>query len=288
MKIAILSDVHGNLPALYAVLEDVEAFQPDILAIAGDLTGGPYTNEVLELLSERKAVCTLGNSDLGLLRYLREEGPQEWRTLKQFGMLRWNAQNLTQENFQFLASLPEQQVLALPGCDPICMVHGTPRDPFESIYPEMDLSILDQALGMVAEPGLGCGHTHEPWQMWRNGKLALNPGSVAGPLNGEVGAQYAQMEWREGEWQVAHKLVQYDLAPLREAFYETGLLAQGGAIARGFLLSIETGQNVTLDFLNFAQQLAEQKGIKDCQMLPDEVWDLADLDYAWGKWDVYR
>lgn len=270
------------------MLEDLKAFKPDTLAVSGDLTGGPYSNEVLELLREQGTVCILGNSDLGLMRYLRGEGPQEWHSLKQFGMLRWNARHLTEDNYQYLASLPERQVLSLPGTYPICIVHGSPRDPFESICPDKDISILDQSLEMIAEPVLVCGHTHEPWCLHRHGKMAVNPGSVAGPLNGEVGAQYAWMEWQDSEWQVKHNLVSYDFAPLKEAFVETGLLAEGGPVARGFLLSIETGQNVTLDFLNFAYQLAERAGFKDCEMLLDEIWDLAELEYPWNKWECYK
>ena len=288
MKIALLADVHGNLPALLAVLEELKSFQPYLLAVAGDLTGGPYTNEVLELLHQQNAEMILGNSDLGLLRYRRHQGPEEWRLQKQFGLLRWNAHNISEENFQFLTKLPEQRVLSLPGTDPIRLVHGSPRDPFESIYPEKDISLLDLALQMIDEPVLACGHTHEPWCLHRNGKMAVNPGSVAGPLNGEIGAQYACMEWQDNEWQVTQKIVTYDLAPIQEAFIECGLLEEGGPVARGFLLSIETGQNVTSDFLTFAYQLAEQAGIEDCKTLPDEIWDLADAEYSWNKWEVYK
>lgn len=288
MKLALLSDVHGNLPALLAVLEDLKDFQPDTLAVAGDLTGGPYTNEVLEVLRAQNAGLILGNSDLGLVRHLRGEGPAQWHALKQFGLLRWNARNLSQEYFQFLSGLPEQRTLNLRGADPIRMVHGSPRDPFESIYPEKDVSVLDLSLAMVDEPVMVCGHTHEPWCLQRNGKMALNPGSVAGPLNGDIGAQYACLEWVGGHWQVAQKLVPYDLAPLQEAFFESGLIQEAGPIGRGFLLSIETGQDVTLDFLNFAYQLAEQAGYKECKMLPDEIWDLADAEYGWNRWNIYK
>ena len=288
MKIVLLSDVHGNLPALLAVLEELKSFQPYLLAVAGDLTGGPYTNEVLELLHQQNAEMILGNSDLGLLRYLRHEGPEEWQTLKQFGLLRWNAHNLTEENFQCLSDLPEQRVVSLPGAAPIRLVHGSPRDPFESIYPEKDISILDLSLQMIAEPVLACGHTHEPWCLHRNGKMALNPGSVAGPLNGEIGAQYACMEWQESEWQGTQKIVTYDQAPLQEAFVECGLIEEGGPVARSFLLSIETGQNVTSDFLTFAFRLAEQAGFEDRKILTDEIWDLAEAAYVWSKWKSFK
>jgi predicted phosphodiesterase len=228
----------------------------------------------------------LGNSDLGVLRYLNNQGPEAWRALKQFGLLRWNARNLTAENFRFLSGLPEQRVVGLPGTHPIRLVHGSPRDPFESICPENDISVLDLSLEMIAEPVMACGHTHEPWHLSRNGKLAVNPGAVTGPLNGEVGAQYAQLEWLEGAWQVKLKTIAYDLALIRNAFVETGLLDGAGPIGRCFLLSIETGRDVSLDFLTFAYKLAEQVGIRNGKTFSDEIWDLADRQYLWSKWTV--
>jgi putative phosphoesterase len=282
MKIALLSDVHGNLPALQAVLDDLNSFQPDLLAVAGDLTGGPYSNEVIQVLRERGAVLILGNSDLALLRCIRRQVPEEWLLRKQFGLLRWNARHLSDEHFEFLSTLPEQTVISLPGTDPIRLVHGSPRDPGESIYPQKDLAILDQSLALIAEPVLVCGHTHEPWVLCRNGKLAINPGAVAGPLNGEIGAQYACLVWQDQHWQVTLKRVPYDLAPLKEAFVQSGLLQEGGPVARGFLLSQETGKDVTLAFLTFAFQLAEQAGFKGCKTLPDEIWDLAGAEFPWN------
>ena len=139
MKIAFLSDVHGNLPALQAVLDDLEHFHPDILAVAGDLTGGPYSNEVIQLLRQRGAAMILGNSNLGLLHYVRGEVSKELQTSKQFGLLRWNVRNLSAENWQVLFELPEQRIVSPAGTDPFHIVHGTPRDPYESIYPDLDL-----------------------------------------------------------------------------------------------------------------------------------------------------
>jgi putative phosphoesterase len=281
MKIALLSDVHGNLPALQAVLDSLQGSQPDILAVAGDLTGGPHSNEVIQLLLDRKAVMILGNSDLGLLRYKRGDVPPEWQTSTQFGLLRWNARNLSDINFQILLDLPEQYVINPPGVDSIHLVHGSPRDPYESIYPDRDLSLFDLLLQMIDQPVLVCGHTHEQWFLRRNGKLAVNPGSVSGPLNGVVGAQCALIDWTDKQWQVELLTVPYDLAPLNMAFHKSGLLQEGGAIARAFLLSHETGRNVSLDFLTYAFLLAEEAGFKHCQVLPNEIYDLAEATFSW-------
>lgn len=281
MRIALLADVHGNLPALQVVLADLEGFQPDLIAVAGDMTGGPHTNDCLSVLREKEAQMILGNSDLMLLRYLSQAGPQEWRTHQQFGLLRWNARHLSKDHFEFLSQLPEQRVVELPGTDAICLLHGSPGDPFKGLRPDGDPARLDHALDMVAEPVLACGHTHEPWYVRRNGKLALNPGSVAGPLNGEVGAQYAQMEWLDGQWQVRLKTIPYDFAQIEQAFIRSGLLQEGGNLARSWLLSIRSGYDVTRDFLALAYQLAEEAGYRDVPALPDKIWEQAGAKFEW-------
>lgn len=282
MRIALLADVHGNLPALQVVLADLESFQPELIAVAGDMTGGPHSNDCLSILREKGARMILGNSDLMLLRYLAHEGPPEWRTHLQFGLLRWNSRHLSKEHYAYLKQLPEQRVVELPGTHAICLVHGSPGDPFKGLRPDGDLARLDRALDMVAQPVLACGHTHEPWHIWRNGKLALNPGSVAGPLNGEVGAQYAQLVWLDGQWQVTLKTIPYDFTQIEQAFIRSGLLQEGGNLARSWLLSIQTGCDVTRDFLALAYKLAEEAGYRDVPVVPDAIWEQAGAEFPWG------
>ena len=126
-----------------------------------------------------------------------------------------------------------------------------------------------------------CGHTHIPWKVVRHGRLALNPGAVCGPLNGETGAQYALLTWQDRHWQVDHRVVAYDLELIRAAFRESGLLDKGGALARAFLRSIETGQNVADWFLTYAYRLAADAGHGECEVVPDELWEHAAATFDW-------
>ncbi len=284
MKIALLSDVHGNLPGLQAVIDDLQSYQPDLILVAGDLIAGPYPNETLSLLSERGAVMIKGNTDLTLLRFVRHETPEQWHHLRQFGLMQWNARNVSAKSLAFLESLPEQRVIALPGTDPIRLVHGSPRDPYESILPEQDISVLDRSLEMITEPVLAHGHTHQPYIQHRDGKVAVNPGAVAGPLNGEVGAQYARLEWHEGRWEADLRLVKYDLALIRYGFEESGLLEQGGPVARCFLASHENGKDSWMAFLNFAYQMVAEAGIENCSGVPDEILSRAEAEFNWSEW----
>jgi len=281
MRLAVLSDVHGNLPALEAVLQDMRSFGPDGMIVAGDLTGGPHTPQTLALLSAARAHMIRGNGASLLLEYAAGDGPAAWGEALQFGMLRWDYRYAGAETLALLQTLPDQLTVEIPGTAHIRVVHGSPRHPAESIYPDRDPALLALALEMTAEPVLVCGHTHEPWSRVLDGKLALNPGAVCGPLNGFVGAQYALLSWDGCRWAVEHRAVPYDVGRVRTAFAKSGLLDEGGALARAFLLSIEAGRDVALAFLSHAYGLAKAEKGADCEFVPDAAWQRAADTFAW-------
>jgi putative phosphoesterase len=281
VRLGVMADVHGNLPALEAVLEDMARHRVDQLLVAGDLVGGPQPNEVMRRLQSRGARMILGNSDRTLLDYQAGRVPAAWRTCKQFALLRWSAASVNAETLSVLQALPEQRVVDVPGTVPIRVVHGSPRHVAEHIYPRRDPERLDEALAQIDEPVLVCGHTHEPWVVERDGRLALNPGAVCGPLDGFVGAQWALLTWRGGRWQAELRGVRYDLERVRAAFRDSGLLAQGGVLARAYVLCLETGHNVWGDFLTLARRHAQAAGLDTSDVIPDEAWDRALAQFDW-------
>jgi putative phosphoesterase len=283
MRLAVMSDVHGNLPALEAVLEDLQPYAVDGIVVAGDFVHGPQAVETVRLLRSLGCWMIRGNCDTGLLQYSLGDAPDAHYTHRQFALLRWAHRHVDQETLDFFRSLPEQRVVEINGAAPIRMVHGSPRNPSESIFPDRDPATLDRALAQTSEPVLVCGHTHIPWKVTRDDRLALNPGAVCGPLNGDVGAQYALLSWHDGRWQAEHRTVPYDLEEIRASFRESGLLEEGGALARSFLLSIETGQNVARDFLSHAYGLAARAGFEDCHAVPDAAWERAAATFDWEK-----
>ena len=282
MRLAVLSDIHGNLPALEAVLRDLERRDIDGIIVAGDFIGGPQPVETIRLLRARRTWMIRGNSDDNLLRLGNGLAPQAWHSSRQYALLRWARRHIDEDTFGLLQSLPQQRVVQVPARAAIRVVHGSPRDPYESIFPEREPATLDAALAQVDEPVFVCGHTHIPWKVDLPGRLALNPGAVCGPLNGKTGAQYALLTWQDGHWQADHRVVEYDLEQIRAAFRESGLLEHGGALARSFLRSIETGKNVADWFLSYAFDLAAKAGYRGHRVVPDEIWEQAATTFDWG------
>jgi putative phosphoesterase len=283
MKLAIMADVHGNLPALEAVLADMEQWQPGAILVAGDLSGGPDQDETCRRLRELGAWMIRGNSDTNMLRFTGEDLPPLWQTSKQFALYRWTFENLSAETTSLLKNLPEQRVVHLNGIPPIRLVHGSPRHPSEKLLPDQDNKLIESILDQMEEKVLVCGHTHIPWMVEKGSRLAMNPGAVCGPNNGVCGAQYALIDYGGGGWQVEHRLLPYDIGSVRHKFSKSGLLDNAGVIARVYLLTIETGIDIAEIFLPYAHDLAESAGYQDCQVVPDEIWDLADSTFNWDR-----
>ncbi len=301
MRLAILADVHGNLPALEAVLADLDRQPVDGLVVAGDVIDGPQPCETLRLLRERGAWLIQGNREKYMLAYDAGTAPPSWHTAPQWASLRWIYRQLDRETMAFVAGLPEQRTVALPGTAPIRVVHGAPQGTSALLLPDRDppalelfrqagllgfgyLEVgLDAALAQVSEPVLVCGHSHLAWRQACDGRLALNPGAVGGSLNGDPRAQYALLAWHAGRWQVEHRAVAYDPARLRAAYRDGGFLDEGGAFAWGTLLATESGRNVLGQFVREVTRRAAEAGLYDYNALPETVWQQVIDDYGWEE-----
>jgi len=194
MRAAILSDIHGNIVALEAVLKDLkEQGGADRIFIAGDMfVFGPAPGEVLAALQELPdARCLLGNTD----RYMWEKrypstcDSQGWqqRLLLSFP---WAAQRLRYEGLRFIEALPRFQV-AHDGGRTLLVVHGSPRSDEEGLTATaQDEDVAD--IPVRPRPAvLACGHTHVPMDRLVGGVRVVNVGSVGLPFDGDPRACYA-------------------------------------------------------------------------------------------------
>jgi putative phosphoesterase len=275
MRLAVLSDIHGNLPALESALSEIDRIGVEGIIVAGDTVAGPHAVEALNRLRERDCWMIRGNNEDYILQFASGDAPDWWHIAQQWALMRWNFRQMDSESIAFLQTLPGQLVIALDEAPPIRVVHGSPRSASELVYPERDISFLDLALEMVPEPVVVFGHTHVPWQMRRHGRLALNPGAVCGTFNGKLGGSYAILSQADGSWNVDLRILEYDIRLARKAFEESGLLEEGGPLAACWLHDIETGVNTVPRLVEYAYQKAAQAGYADSPFVPDEIWDEA-------------
>jgi hypothetical protein len=121
------------------------------------------------------------------------------------------------------------------------------------------------------------------WEVRQNGRLAFNPGSVGGPMDGIPRPQYAIVTQENGQWQVDNYRVSYDLALIRRAFMESGLYEYGGSFAHGYLYDMLTGHDILPDFVAHVFRLAEAAGVSSDAPIPDDLWEQAAAIYPWSE-----
>jgi predicted phosphodiesterase len=125
MQLAVLADIHGNLPALEAILHKLRSETIDGWNVAGDMVNGPDGEKVIHVLRELDAWMILGNNEPYMLRYAHGNASTAWLTAQQFAFVRNCYRRLSAETLQILAGLPEQRLLSFDGTDPIRIIHGS-------------------------------------------------------------------------------------------------------------------------------------------------------------------
>ena len=187
MRVAALYDVHGNLPALEAVLADVERERPDAIVVGGDMVSGPIPAETLERLRGlERAHFLRGNADRGVVAIRRGEPEPELGLNDE-----WIAGRLSDEQIDFLAGLPLTVTLDVDGLGRVCFCHATPRDDEEIFTERTPDDVLAGMLAGTEEAVVVCGHTHMQVDRRVGRWRVVNAGSVGLPYDTERGPRWA-------------------------------------------------------------------------------------------------
>ena len=230
MKIAVMSDIHGNLEALDAVLEDICSQSIEKIVCIGDLIGyGPNPEEVIQKIRRIDVCCTMGNHELGVL--FKMEG--KWFNPKVRKTLSLTEGLLSPSSLGFIAGLPNTYTL-----NDNLFVHGFPPDSVKTYLFEKD---TDEIAGWFQTPGpklTFVGHTHDlelvAWDgrkadrhplhqdrlVLDKSKYIINVGSVGQPRDGDNRAKY--VIWDPGEESIEVRFVPYDIQTTVDKIMERG------------------------------------------------------------------
>lgn len=224
MRIAIFSDVHGNLPALDAVLSDIRARQPDAVYCLGDLVGyAPFPNEVVERIRHDAIPTIMGNYDDGV-GFERDECGCAYREEdeKRRGdqSLAWTKAHVSAENKAFLRTLKPEIRFEAAGRR-ILLVHGSPRKINEYLFEDRPLSSFQRLAASSNADIIGYGHTHKPYTKLVDSVLFLNAGSVGKPKDGDWRACYAILDTTTSSAQFVR--VEYDINTVTAAIRHSDL-----------------------------------------------------------------
>jgi predicted phosphodiesterase len=251
MRYALLSDIHANLPALRAVLADIDRrANVDAIYHLGDLTGyAPWPNEVVALLRERAIPGIAGNYDSTVATDYKHCGcradsshEEELSHLS----YEWTRSHVTPETKRYLASLPFRVDIRPFGGHvsgpTITLVHG--NQTLNTVYvtedrPDTFLEKMARDLGVRAGDVVGFGHTHKPWQRVTGGIQFINTGSVGRPKDGDWRACYVLLSMEPSGTRVGFVRVAYDVDEATRAIRDSELpdefadvLRSGGAPAQ--------------------------------------------------------
>ncbi|MEL6525251.1 MAG: metallophosphoesterase family protein [Chloroflexota bacterium] len=202
-RLALLSDIHGNLPALEVVIADMAQFAPDHVVVAGDNVNlGPFSAEVLHLIHERRWTHIRGNNEYYIINAYPPRKPETWA---HFTMLEFLHDQLTDWH-HYIAGMPDDLLLCYPDAPDVHLCHAIPDDCWTGIYSKKHMSD-EQVTGYLAgarAKTIFCGHTHLPLDRRVGDFHIINPGSVGQPLMGEPVISYMIVDGNSDGWQVTH------------------------------------------------------------------------------------
>jgi putative phosphoesterase len=209
-RVALLADVHGNAPALAAVLREIESEDVDLLVHAGDLTWGSLVEETLALIRgyDWPAAFVRGNAERALLE-LADGSPRDDRTERDA----WMTAHHDAEAIAFLRSFSENVVVDVGGLSAVRICHGSPRGDTECVTVATPAARVHEFMAGVDEKIVATAHTHAQFDRRVDGIRSLNPGSVGLPYEGQPGAYWAllgpDVELRRTEYDLAETIAAY-------------------------------------------------------------------------------
>ncbi len=256
-RIALIGDVHANLPALEAVLAHARQHGAGAIWDVGDVVGyGPFPDASIRRLQEENVISIVGNYDLKVLAF--ESKKKAWRRKKRpekFLAFQWAYANLSEGSRRYLRSLPQKRTIDIAGRR-IMLAHGSPASIEEHLTPVTSQERLDALAKMIDADMLVCGHSHRPFIRQAGETLFVNTGSVGRPDDGDPRAAYALLDVGTAV-RVRHYRLAYDVE------------AAVGAIRERRLPEA------------LAQVLIQGRDLKSVLAAP-ETWSTSDLDVTTG------
>ena len=247
MKIAAIYDIHGNLPALEAVLSDIEREGVDMIVVGGDIVPGPMSRAVLEVLQALgdRVSWIRGNCERDVVEAFDGGTFDHIKSKEVRESMEWSAGQMNRSQRDFMAGLPEKFSMHVDGVGEVLFCHGSPRSDMEILTVATPEERLGEALAGVKEDVVVCGHTHMQFDRMCDGKRVVNAGSVGMPY-GDPGAY-----WLLLGPDVSLRKTNYDLERAAELVRKSGYpLAQD--FADNNILKPETAQEATEYFEKMA------------------------------------
>lgn len=278
MRIALISDVHGNYIALETVLSHVRRTGVDGIAFLGDyVTDFPGSRRVLDMVraADKEWQCWIlrGNREDYLIDHRRGKSDW-WSPGSASGSLLFAYNSLSDDDLDYIESLPFTMEVRPQKAPAFTICHSSPRgarDPIAFNEPE-----IAKCLELINTDYMFCGHQHIVRTYCHHSRRAYFAGSV-GLCDGMGGhAQFAYIELENGMWLPRTVTIPYDVRAAVSEFDTTGLIGIGCAWSRGVRYMALTGYDASVEIVRRANKLARERGIKG--VIPEPIWQQAAAD----------
>jgi putative phosphoesterase len=216
MKILLISDIHGNYPALEAVDLQAKAEHFDLIINGGDsVVYATFPNETLDWLREKKAISILGNTDIKVLKLLQGKSFKKPRKAEKRIMYTWTADQLTGKNKRYLTTFGHYKDLELENYR-VCLYHGSPENPDEHLFQDTPATRYQELAEKTSCNIIITGHSHSPYHKKIDNVHFINPGSVGRMFDSNPEASYAILELGKKGVKVQHFRCPYDVVAATE------------------------------------------------------------------------
>jgi predicted phosphodiesterase len=285
MKYAIISDIHGNMPALEAVLEDAKKIGVDEYIFLGDYClCWPFPNEVVNTIKNMPQAHIVGGNEEDYFDTILNQDENAWIN-GQYSTLHWGYNAMTKENLNYLSNLPKEINVQDPSVS-IRAFHssktyfnGTKTEEFtnnnysknyrnKTFTHEEYKNIINNTLSnddnlkrvltKIPDGIYTFGHTHVQWHLQIENKLLINPGSCGLPLDCLPGASYTIIDVSDSNWQVVERRVQYDIEKAIDNLLKSELYHKAKVMSSIVIDELRTGLSQIHAFFEFINDYANE------------------------------
>jgi predicted phosphodiesterase len=278
-RLAIISDIHGNMTALNAVMNDMNAFNVDRIVVAGDATNwGPHNVEVMECITQLGWAVIRGNQEIYLLDQDTRRGPEAWKT---YTISRWTREQLGAHWLNVMATWPDSLTLRFRDAPTLRVVHGSPRSHFEGIFARMTEQAIAEILQGVEEETIVTAHTHLPIDKQSGHWHIMNCGTVGMPLDGGMTSTYLILDGDWSGWRGTLRRVPFDPAPVLRDFARVKFAESCGATGTLVLEEYRTSRLRVLPFNRWRRQFPGQpeKALLEKFLAEVDPWDYTPQEF---------
>ncbi len=247
MKIAVLSDIHGNLPALQAVVSHIDSWGPDLVVVGGDIVNrGPRSLACLRLIRERQLNAgwrlLRGNHEEYVLACGRPNAPISGPAYEIRRFAYWAFEQLNGE-LSILREMSDNFQWTAPDGSEFRVVHASMKNKRDGIYRHTPDDVLEDLIAPVPAIFVA-GHTHRPLIRRFQESLVVNVGAVGAPFDRDARASYGRFTWDREGWQAEIVRLDYDREETERDYVTSGFLEEAGPLTQLMLVELRSARGL--------------------------------------------